>query len=363
MQAKDGYHYRKRNLKSGVVFEVLIKGKWKSTGQTRIEAAQTWTKKSLSSTKESISFFEFTQNFYQPTSQYRLVQEDKGRNRTTSYWRQQQARLDNYLIPALGDLTMCEINTQTIENVLLTIRLAGNTKNKILYSLKTIFNEAIRQGILEKSPIDRIDPFNNNTQERQPFTPEEMTLFFPDDRELLLQIWGDLMWACYFCVLRDTGHRPGEQSVLLWSDLWQQEGRFGFIIDKSMDSTTKKARETTKTGYSRATLISANTYALLQEWRALSTFCEDDDLIFTLDGSRGIISETIAKHLRLSAPRAGVNLEGRTPYCFRHTFNTQLLLKLNPSQVRFLMGHRTEKETDNYNHPDRRLLIQKAVKI
>lgn len=364
MKDKNGNKYRKRKLPSGkIVYEVNIRGKWKSTGESSFERAQTAAKKRFFGQKNDTIISDFASDFYAPGGIQRKRLESRGKNRSTGYWLQQQSRLERYILPQIGDLKPCEVMPGMIDKLLTDIPLSGSIKNKILYSIKNILGEAVRRGLIDKNPCDEIEPFAETPQERKPFSVAELDLFFPSDIENLLRIWGGAMWAAYFTCLADCGHRPGEQSVLLWGDLWQFNGRAGFIIDKSMDGITLTAKGTTKTGYSRSTLLSERAYKILKLWHQQTPMPDDDDLIFTFDGRRGLIANTINKHLRLSAPRAGVDLQGRTAYCFRHTFNTLGLLRHSPADMRFLMGHRSEKETDHYNHPDRQLLIHKALKI
>ncbi len=363
MKGKNGFKYRRRTLKSGVVYEVLIEEKWKSTGQQTLERAETWTKKYVFGQKNKTKIKDFASDFYKLEGVYRRHLESRGKKRSTGYWLQQQSRLERYILPIIGDLKPYEVTPQIIDKILTDIPLSGSIKNKLLYSIKSIMAEAVRRGLIEVSPCEKVDNFATNPQERRPFSQEELEAFFPESLRDLLYVWGNKMWAAYFLCLADCGHRPGEQSVLLWGDLWEFNGRAGFIIDKSMDGITFKARQTTKTGYSRSSLLSERAFKILKLWHQETPLPEPDSLIFTIDGKRGLIANTINKHLRLSAQRAGVDLQGRTAYCFRHTFNTLGLLRHNPADLRFLMGHRSEKETDHYNHPDRQLLIQKALKI
>lgn len=363
MKGKDGKDYRKRRLKSGEIYEVNVGGKWKSTGQSNFDRAQLWAKKYLFDRSNNVRIIDFAHDFYKKEGVFRNRIEQRGKRRSTGYWLQQQARLEKYILPKIGDLKPCEVQPAMIDQMLINLPLSGSSKNKLLYSIKSIMAEAMRRGLIDQNPCDAIEPFAETPEERRPFTMAELDLFFPGDFEQLIKIWGGAMWAAYFLCLCDCGHRPGEQSVLLWGDLWQFDGRAGFIIDKSMDGVTLAAKETTKTGYSRSTLLSERALAALLHWQKETPLSDDDDLIFTLDGRRGLIANTINKHLRLSAPRAGVDLQGRTAYCFRHTFNTLGLLRHSPADLRFLMGHRSEKETDHYNHPDRQILIKKAMQI
>ena len=60
---------------------------------------------------------------------------------------------------------------------------------------------------------------------------------------------------------------------------------------------------------------------LLLESQTEST--NENDLMFAVRRHL-LLTETILKHLRSSANRCDVDLDGRTSYYFRHTFNTHL---------------------------------------
>lgn len=366
MRGKDGRLYRKRKLKSKVVYEVLIKGKWKSSGESTLERAETWAKKREKEVEgKGIKFKDFARDFYEAESVAMKRKAQRGKKRSAGWHAQSQGRLERYILPYFEDFYLEEITTAIIDEWLINLKspqgkeISAATKNKVMTCLKGILQEAYSCGYLARHPMESLEIFTVRSKERKIFKEEELELLFPEEEEKLIKIWGTLMWACYFMTLRDTGHRMGEQAVLTWEDLFEENGQYGFTITKSMDWYTKETKQETKTGYSRATLITAGTYKLLMRHKAQ----HPSDLIFTLDGERGIISDTARKHLKYAAKNAGIDLQGRTPYCFRHTANTQLLLKADPQQVRFLMGHRTEKETANYNHPDKRLLAKKAAAI
>ncbi|MCM1220317.1 MAG: site-specific integrase [Lachnospiraceae bacterium] len=366
MRGKDGKIYRKRTLKRGEIYEVLVEGKWKSTGQQSLDRAMTWAKKYIAEGNfKQILLKDFAENFFCEESDAMKKQAMRGRVRSKGWYAQSQARLQRYILPYFGDFYLHEITPQVIDLWLLDLKspdgkeLSSATKNKAMNCLKQILQEAQAKGHIDTHPMVSLQAFVEKNKERKIFDDDELDRFFPMNEARLVSIWGGLLWTCYFLVLRDTGLRMGEQAVLTWDDLFFENGQHGFFVTKSQDWFTKAVKMSTKTGYHRATLITPRTYRLLMLLKKEHPW----DLIFALDGKRGIIAETARKHLKFAAKNAGVDLAGRTPYCFRHTANTNLLLRADPQQVRFLMGHRTEKETINYNHPDRRLLAKKAAAI
>ncbi len=86
-------------------------------------------------------------------------------------------------------------------------------------------------------------------------------------------------------------------------------------------------------------------------------------LIFHRENGRPMILETVLKHFKASAERAGVDLNGRTTYCLRHTFNTHLAKSISLKQLQTAMGHTTMSSSKRYLHPESEDLLQDAQSI
>ena len=70
------------------------------------------------------------------------------------------------------------------------------------------------------------------------------------------------------------------------------------------------------------------------------------------------------KHFKASCDRAGLERNDRTQYCLRHTFDTELLKKLNRETVQDLMGHTSyRKEYDHRTGEDLLLQLQDIVPV
>lgn len=113
------------------------------------------------------------------------------------------------------------INRMQIDNWFLNLQakngkaLSANSKNKILFCLRIIMKTAVDEGIISEDPTTLIETFTeDDTNNRKPFTREELKAFFPKDENTLIATWGGRMWCVYFLVMRDTGWRPCEISGL-----------------------------------------------------------------------------------------------------------------------------------------------------
>ena len=72
-----------------------------------------------------------------------------------------------------------------------------------------------------------------------------------------------------------------------------------------------------------------------------------DDLLFRINGAP-IKLETGNKHIKASVIRAGLELQGRTQYCLRHTFYTEALKRMPEKEVEKMAGHKSPRK--EYDH-------------
>ena len=85
---------------------------------------------------------------------------------------------------------------------------------------------------------------------RLPFTEEEMDKLFPSDDDALISIWGNLKWACYFSVLKDSGWRPGEAAALSKNNFFPSSHGTelnGIYTEETVSWTTHKIVKRIKT--------------------------------------------------------------------------------------------------------------------
>ena len=54
------------------------------------------------------------------------------------------------------------------------------------------------------------------------------------------------------------------------------------------------------------------------------------------------------KHFKASVIRAGLELQGRTQYCLRHTFYTEALKRMPEKEVEKMAGHKSLRK--EYDH-------------
>ena len=347
-------------------------GRPRSTGQTTETDAIAWSYAHLGEKpRANLTLAEFAKDFFIPekcTWTTRVLK--KGRTFNSGYFPEHRIRLERYVRPKFGPLLVSAITTKAIDEWLMDLTsvrtgedLAAESKHKLLVTLRKIFEEAQYQGVIETNPANGVSPFYDKSPGRKPFTPDELVTLFPDDIDELMRIWLTLPWATFFYVQASCGLRPGEVAALQWGD-WIRSSQ-GAVIRRSVENRTRKLKglKTKKAGVKmKPAIFTARAEALLLKLEAATDRTALEDPIFQIE-SRPVSLEGQNKHFKASCLRAGVELDDRTQYCLRHTFNTLVAKRASLSQLQTAMGHVTMSSSKRYMHPEPEDLLEQAAPV
>lgn len=346
-----------------------IPGKWYSTHFKSFEEAEDWARKRMRKDlvvipdEKEITFRSFSRNFFTPRDPHGYIKRNRLHHRdyTDFYYENQQRRLKKYLIPKFGPFLISAITPVMIEHYLVHEvktrkgrELSEDSRNKLLFCLRIVFEEAVRKGYLAENPARRVEIIRPISAVREPFELTELVTMFPYDQQKLLDIWEDRLWACYFLILRDTGFRPGETAALRPIDINRE--LHGIYTTRSVDALNgrvKNSIKTTGSGYQyKVGLLSKQCLeqlSLLERQKQLG----QEELYFELWPGRCVTPQVANKQLKGALARAGIEQRGRTQYCFRHAFQTRLAGNIDQSMLLELMAHtRFRKEYDHRKPED-----------
>lgn len=345
-----------------------LPGCWISTGQDTEAAALRYAVRTKGEhlSHRRITFEEAAKGFFNDSGAWITRRRGHYGEPSAEYLPQMRGRLSVHLLPKWGDFPLDEITTRAFDDWILSMKgrkgriLKASTKNKIIDCAFLMFKEFVESGMVPSNPIEGVGYITSDETPRGIFDPEELGKLFPVDHGKLMQIWANegkqfrefaQMWVAYFLTLRDTGARPGEIHSLHWGE-WMPD-HCGFPIRHSVENTTGKIKQGTKTGSMKPALLSPRGVQELLLWCSVSEHTDPGDLVFSFDGKTTMRTESVRKHFRSSMARAGVAAQGRTPYCFRHTFTTYLLEVAPLSMVQNLLGHSKKSMTAlmSYFHP------------
>lgn len=277
-----------------------------------------------------------------------------------SYYRNKQARLDHYIIPAFGSYLVTAISFRNIETWLPSLRsaktgepLSDNSRNKVLIVFRNLMDEVRRAGYRDDNPASEVSMIRETGKAREPLSDSTLIKLFPSDPDERIRIWGGEMWAVYFSIFYDTGMRPGEIAALRVCDIYRTPR--GLAVGTMREVSTEYRRiieriKTTDKGLrKRSGLLYDDTASLLLRYIDRMKL-KDEDLLFKAPARKDglLFPETSNKHFKSVLARFGCYEEGMVQYCLRHTYETDRRGDMPDSLLALSMGH--TKLRDDYDH-------------
>lgn len=312
--------------------------------------------------ESTITVRKFAKDFFDPEgcawTRRKLLKAGRNDRRpfNSAYLPQNRGRLKNYILPRFGSVPLYMITTKAIDEWLMDLDsvrsglpLSTSSLDKILNALRIILGEAKYQGYTQGNPAGEVSPFDSwSGPKRKPFILEEIRLLFPEDLREALRIWQSHEWYAYFLMEWTCGLRPQEVSAFMLKD-WNKR-LHGAIISRRIENSTLTVLDGLKTT-ERGMTVKPVIFSDRLEW-ILSLLEEKsyptDELLFRSVNNKIVSAETSNKHFKASADRAGVELTGRTQYCLRHTYYTELLKRISEEDVERMAGHRSLRR--EYDH-------------
>jgi integrase len=337
--------------------------KWISSGCDTKEEATQWANANkqiyVNNGKADPTIKEFTEYFWMDRGEGSIWMRNQMHKLyyKHGYYRSMQDRTNNYIIPVFGNKKMSTITPYMVDEWFVGIKsvmkkgeyLSDYSKNKVMYCLSLMFDEAIRTEKCVSNPCDKVRKIREEHKERLPLLISEMDILFPSDDQKAIWVWGNVMWTCYFHIMRCTGFRPGEIAGLRKDNYFPDLG--GIYTMASVDTPTKKVQQSIKTSKSgkkyKVGLLNEQCLRLLNQ--LVKSLPEEQKYLFQING--GVLASfTSNKHFKACLKRADIPLEERSQYSLRHTFQTLVAGEIEKSEVEELMGH--TKFRKSYDHRD-----------
>ena len=378
MHISNSYRIRKRSEQRSWEVEFTdAKGVWQSTGTKNIEEVESAVSRILCNigkqTITGMKFSDFAKDFFNRDDEksIRKRYERMEKNKSNEWFVARTGFLNNYLIPFFGNMQMSNITDVMIGDWymgLISIRddkpLSSGTKLMILDCLSIIMKEAKRKKLIDTNPCDSVERIAQTSQEKQPFSVDEIRRLFPNDRMKLLFIWEDFMWALYYSIMVDTGFRASEISGLKVSDI-RDDG--GLYTEYSVYNRTLRDRiKTSDKGKNyKVGTLSDYTMELLRDYKTMYGL-KGDSFLFKARDNGFIYCGISNNKLDRACTNAGVDRNNRTQHCFRHSFDTYMLKRcdgniLNQDDVRELMAHTGYRP--EYDHRTSDDIIDRIMKV
>lgn len=288
---------------------------------------------------------------------------------STTNMRARRTNLVKHIFPRFGDHRMDQIRASAVDDWVHTLPLAANSRRQLVGTLKIVFREAVRDSVLDGSPVETLSPVGPRRAGRGVLLRSQLMTLFPQEAVANKEIWGSSLLATFFLTMASTGMRAGEVRALQWLHInWDESGILVLQAVKADDTIGG-----TKTGASRTVPASPELLEALIDLRDSRDTCpEVDDLIFPSPATGAPFNHrTLSRAFARALERVGIDgpRENLTVHSLRHTYVTILRGALPPEIVQMIAGHKSKAMSDHYDHPDvdemfqrQRIYLDRATK-
>ncbi|MHB1681922.1 MAG: site-specific integrase [Bacilli bacterium] len=276
--------------------------------------------------------------------------------------------IENSLLPYVGSVRLDKLTHEQIEDIYRKLQsrgLAPSSVHRAHRVLRAALNRAVKRGILDRSPMGRVDAPSGKIERRQALDVE-------DAQKLLnwLKIHHAVSYIGTYIALH-TGMRRGEICGLRWCDV-DLDKKIARVVYARQRRDRQDFLADPKTPQSRRTIpLSSDLVAELQSWRQEHEIREIEQgeapsqtsfVLRALDGT--VPDPSSLSHDMADAVRA-LHLPKVSFHDLRHTHATLLLVANVPLKVvSERLGHTSITVTANtYSHVTDQLQIDATEKF
>lgn|GEM_PF-2338748 len=286
-----------------------------------------------------------------------------------------RSRYTIHIRPRFGHVRIDEIHPLDIRNWLYDLDYASQTKKHIWRTMIIILDDLAAESLIYFDPRVAIKPPVVMSQTRAVPSGAEINLIFPPDMTRFKSLWGARGWrvgvmmaVCYSCGLRTQEARALDIRAIDWKTK-------GLKIICAISKDEKK--EAVKGNSYRVVLTPERTVMMLR----LIIGDRQQGLVFPDRSGKAITHSATWRTLRAVQQKIHLPPDRYfSPHSLRHAYNTRMRAILqaaalekswneNKMQIdigylsdkilRAFTGHRTERMTEHYDHPD----LGRALKL
>ena len=135
--------------------------------------------------------------------------------KTSTYTESYERTIKNYILPHLGDYIIGEISPLHVRSYMSKMAqcYSDSTLNKILICLNGVFNSAVENDVIAKTPAANI------TKPRSAHRPKEKKTYSQDEVNQIIEYSYNHEYGLYIHILLELGLRCSELCGLKWSDI------------------------------------------------------------------------------------------------------------------------------------------------
>lgn len=281
--------------------------------------------------------------------------------------RKYDSDIRNHIKPRIGQVQLQDISgphLQKLANEMIRNGSAVKTVRNVLGLCHKAFDIALKQGLIEYNPVDRVTLKKDIKKEIQPLTDAEIPRF-------LEAIHGD-RFENAFAISLFGGLREGECLGLSWRQVDLEKGQL--LIDQQLQrrpggnmvvpySKSNRPRRILLPPIAISYLLNEDLLQKKRRLRAGGSWQNSDGLVFTDDLGMPLSAMTYYKHFKKIA--ASIGRPDARPHDLRHTAATVAIASGSDiKSVQEMLGHSTASFTLNvYAHASERMMQDTASRV
>lgn len=243
--------------------------------------------------------------------------------------------INNVWSPAFGERQLKSIKPSEIKKVIAdrAKQVSGKTINNNVIPLRGIFEMALDDELIDRSPLERIKSQKHQKREPDPFDREEterILTYMHERYDEQVCNWYEFAFG--------TGMRPSEQIVVQWRDVdWKRQS---IRVERARVRAVEKS---TKTRTVRDVDLTPRMMAVLRRQKAHSFMRGLDSPIFINPVTNTPWPDVQdQRKLYFHPALRALGIRSRDAYQTRHTYATTALMGgVNPAYIARQLGHKS----------------------
>ncbi|PWE41370.1 tyrosine-type recombinase/integrase [Pseudomonas prosekii] len=262
------------------------------------------------------------------------------------------ASLNLYWMPFLALLPIDSITSVMLRKIVGDIDWKSpGVKRSAIQRLTTVFGTAVKDGLINRNPVESIELPTKTRKPIDPFTVAEADAIIDHLYKTLTHSMR--IYAAYFEFAFYTGMRPSEMAALRWDEVDKEQR----LVNVCRIVADYKIEERTKTRNGRQVMLNSRALHAIAEAKGVAQQRVtqsrrkqgESPFVFPPTKNFEFIQQSSVTDKHFQAALTDLGIRARRQYNCRHTYATMCLMSgMNPAFIATQLGHSVQMLLSTY---------------